>query len=214
VGPDGLIYVADVGIKKVVAFDGEGKVRAVFGKSGELENPTDAAVSPDGRALYVSDSKAHQVAVFDVASGKRLSAFGRHGSAEGEFAFPSSLAFDKEGRLLVVDQLNTRIQVLDAEGRYLDQFGAMGVGFANFVRPKDVAVDEAGFVYVTDAAFGNVQIFDADYRLLTFVGANGKNPGQFQIASGVAAHGDRFAVVDQLGFRVQTFRYIVPKDAP
>ncbi|HEX9187860.1 MAG TPA: hypothetical protein VGB87_12340, partial [Vicinamibacteria bacterium] len=85
---------------------------------------------------------------------------------------------------------------------------------ASFVRPKDVAVDEAGFLYVTDAAFGNVQIFDADLQLLTFVGAGGESPGQFQIASGVAVRGDRFAIVDQLGRRVQVFRYLVPKTAP
>ena len=51
VARDGRIYVADVGIRKVVAFDPDGKVRAVYGREGELENPTDAAVSPDGRSL-------------------------------------------------------------------------------------------------------------------------------------------------------------------
>ena len=87
------------------------------------------------------------------------------------------------------------------------------MGFANFVRPKDLAIDEMDIVYVTDAAFSNVQIFSPDYRLLTFVGSGGDQPGHFQIASGVAAHGDRFAVVDQLNRRVQVFRFIVPKDA-
>ena len=81
------------------------------------------------------------------------------------------------------------------------------------VRPKDVAIDELDLAYVTDAAFNNVQVFDPDYGLLTFVGSGGGEPGQFRIASGVAVHGDRFAVVDQLNRRVQVFRFIVPKDA-
>lgn len=213
VGPGGAVYVADVGIKKVVAFGPDGRVSAVYGKEGELANPTDAAVSPDGKALYVTDSKTHQVVVFDVASGARVSAFGQRGTADGEFSFPSALTFDRKGRLLVVDQINARVQVFDGEGRFVEKIGAMGVGFANFVRPKDVAVDELGYVYVSDAAFANVQIFDADHRLLTYVGATGKNPGQFLIASGVAVHGDRFAVVDQLGTRVQVFRFIAAKDA-
>jgi len=211
VGPDGRIYVADVGIRKVVAFDPDGKVRAVYGREGELENPTDTAVSPDGRSLYVADSKAHRIAIFDIGTARRLRTIGRRGSGEGEFNFPTSVAFDSAGNLLVVDQINARVQVLTEEGRYLDQFGGLGMGYANFVRPKDVAVDEAGFVYITDAAFGNVQIFDADLRLLTYVGSSGENPGQFKIASGVAVRGDRFAIADQLGRRVQIFRYIVPK---
>jgi DNA-binding beta-propeller fold protein YncE len=213
VGRDGRIYVADAGIRKVVAFDPDGKVRAVYGREGELENPTDAAVSPDGRSLYVADSKAHRITVFDIRTARQLRNIGRRGQGEGEFNFPSSVAFDSSGNLLVVDQINARVQVLTDEGRYLDQFGGLGVGYANFVRPKDVAADEAGFVYVTDAAFGNVQIFDADLRLLTYVGSSGENPGQFQIASGVAVRGDHFAIVDQLGRRVQVFRYIVPKTA-
>ena len=113
-----------------------------------------------------------------------------------------------------MDQINARVQVLTEAGGFLAQLGGLGVGYANFVRPKDVAVDEEGFVYVTDAAFGNVQIFDADLQLLTFVGSGGEGPGQFQIASGVAVRGDRFAIVDQLGRRVQVFRYLVPKTAP
>lgn len=213
IGRDGRIYVADVGIRKVVALDPDGKVRAVYGSEGELENPTDVAVSPDGRSLYVADSKEHRIVIFDIGTARQLRTIGRRGKGEGEFNFPSAIAFDSSGNLLVVDQINARVQVLTAEGRYLDQFGGLGVGYANFVRPKDVAVDEAGFVYITDAAFGNVQIFDADLRLLTYVGSNGQNPGQFQIASGVAIRGDQFAVVDQLGRRVQIFRYIVPKTA-
>ena len=213
VGPDGVAYVADVGLKQVVALGPEGDLRGVYGKAGDLENPTDAALSPDGKRLFVADSKAHRIVIFDVATGGKLSAFGQRGEKEGELNFPTSLAFDLAGNLLVVDQLNARIQVLTEDGRYLERFGGLGVGFANFVRPKDVAVDELGLVYATDAAFNNVQIFDPDYRLLTFVGAGGAQPGYFQIASGVAVHGDQFAVVDQLNRRVQIFRFLVPKDA-
>ncbi len=76
------------------------------------------------------------------------------------------------------------------------------------MRPKDVAVDEEGFMYVTDAAFNNLQLFDSDFTLLTFVGDGGRQPGQFQIASGVAARAGEFAVVDQLNRRVQLFRFL------
>ena len=211
VGPDDTIYVADIGLKKVVALDSEGKIRAVYGKEGELENPTDAAVSADGARLYVADSKAHRIVVFDVKTAQTVKTFGKRGEGEGEFAFPTALAVARDGNVLVVDQINTRIQVFTPEGDFVQILGAQGVGFGNFVRPKDVAVDEAGLIYATDAAFSNVQIFNEDFELLTFVGSGGPNPGQFQGAAGVAARGDRFAVVDQLGNRVQVFRFVGPK---
>lgn len=211
VASDGTIYVADAGLGAVVAFDGEGKVLNVIG-NGELTNPTAAVVSPDGSKLYVADSKAHQVVIFDLASGGKLSTLGRPGDKEGEFGFPTALAFGPDGALYVVDQINSRVQLFDEDGEYLDQLGGLGVGFGNFVRPKGVAVDDVGFIYVTDNAFNNVQLFDTDFTLLTFVGAGGTGAGQFHGASGVAVSGQRFAVVDQLGRRVQLFHFIVPKD--
>ncbi|NOZ94640.1 MAG: hypothetical protein GXP47_07885 [Acidobacteria bacterium] len=211
VGPDGTIYVADPGLTKVVAFSPEGKLLKVFGHQGELVNPTDAKVSPDGTRLYVTDSKAHKVVVFDLRTGEIVMSFGSRGTGPGQFNFPSALAFSPEGDLFVVDQMNSRVQVFTTDGEVLETFGALGVGFGNFVRPKDVAVNADGLVFVTDAAFGNVQIFDADLRLLTFVGENGSGPGQFQLPGGVAVHGPFFAVVDQLNKRVQLFRFIEPK---
>ncbi len=208
IGPEGTIYVADPGLLKVVAFSPEGKLVKAYGHQGELVNPTDAEVSPDGKRLYVTDSKAHKVVVFNVANGEIVMSFGSRGTGPGQFNYPSALCFSPEGDLFVVDQMNSRVQVFTADGEVLETFGALGVGFGNFVRPKDVAINADGLVFVTDAAFGNVQIFDADLRLLTFVGENGSGPGRFQLPGGVAVHGDRFAVVDQLNKRVQLFRFI------
>ncbi len=207
-GPGGIVYVADVGLRKVVAIDAEGAVRAVYGKKGELDNPTDVVLSPDGGRLYVADSRAHRIVVLDAQSGAVAFSFGTRGHEDGEFSYPTSLAFNHEGDLFVVDQLNARVQVFTADGDYLDQLGRRGVGFGDLVRPKDIAVDEAGRIYVSDNAFNNIQIFDADFSLLTFVGEGGRGPGQFAGASGIAARDGRFAVVDQLGQRVQLFRYL------
>jgi DNA-binding beta-propeller fold protein YncE len=207
-GADGAIYVADAGLQKIIAIDPEGTIQGVFGKRGDLLNPTDVVLSPDGKRLFVADSKAHQIVVLDAANGAVVSAFGKRGEGDGEFSFPTSLAFDADGNLYVVDQMNARVQIFSAAGDYIDQFGARGVGYGNLVRPKDIAIDEAGYIYVSDNAFNNIQIFDADLTLLTFVGEGGFQPGQFAGMSGVAVRGDLFAAVDQLGGRVQLFRYL------
>jgi streptogramin lyase len=208
VGADGTVYVADGGLKKIVSFDQEGKIAGVFGRQGDFKNPTDVAVSPDGSRLFVTDSKAHKIAVVDIESGDLVASFGEPGDGEGQFNYPTALTFNIDGDLLVVDALNARIQLLTPEGEYLDQLGGRGISTGSFIRPKDVAQDERGFIYVPDAAFNNVQLFDADFTLLTFVGRGGNEPGQFTTPSGVAISGDRFVVVDQIGHRLQIFRFL------
>ena len=210
---DGKILVADAALKQVIVLDGEGSFAGSYGGPGDLENPTDVAVSADGRTVFVADSKAHRIAVFDVATGKLERTFGRRGKGDGEFNFPTALAIGPEGDLYVVDQASARVQIFAQSGEYLDGFGGRGIAYGAFVRPKDVAVDEAGIVYVPDAAFNNLQLFDDELRLLMFVGEGGSGPGQFQQAAAVAVRGDEIVVVDQLNRRVQVFRYLVPRTA-
>jgi glucose/arabinose dehydrogenase len=212
VGANGTIHVADAQLGRVISYDPDGKLLAAYGRDEDLQNPTDVVESPDGKRLFVADSKAHRIVVFESGKAASVSRFGERGEDEGQFSFPTSLAFGPEGNLFVVDQMNSRVQVFSPDGDFIDTFGSLGVGFANFVRPKDVAVDETGIIYVTDNAFNNVQLFDIDFTLLTFVGEAGLEPGRFQGASGVAARGREFAVVDQLGRRVQVFRFLIPND--
>ena len=94
----------------------------------------------DGQLLYVCDSKEHRILVYEVASGALRETLGKRGTGPGQLHFPTSLTFDPEGNLLVVDQGNARVQLLDPVGEYIDQIGQRGSGFGQFTRPKDVAV--------------------------------------------------------------------------
>jgi hypothetical protein len=91
VAPDGTIFVADGGQEKVLAFTPEGSLKAVYGKAGELVNPTDAAVSPDGASLFVADSKAHKIVA--SMSPRHCCGAGRAGSGDAaELPTPPSSA--------------------------------------------------------------------------------------------------------------------------
>jgi len=208
VGADGTIYVADSTGQRVIAYDDAGTVVRVYGRAGELVNPTDSALSPDGAKLYVTDSKANKIVVYETATARKTASFGEAGAGEGEFNHPSAIATDRDGNLYVVDAINARIQILSPDGESLEQFGSIGTAPGQFIRPKDVAIDAKGRIYVTDGAFNNVQIFNDELRLLTFVGDGGSQPGQFQVPGGIAIRGDEFAIVDQLGRRVQSFRHL------
>ncbi len=201
---NGIFYVADPGLRSVLAFDTGGKLR--FGIQKEVERPAGLAIA--GEKLYVADAQAHAVAVFDLG-GKYLARFGRRGVGPGEFNFPTHLSTDANGRLYVTDSMNSRVQVFDADGRFLNMIGSMGDGSGHFSRPKGVAVDGFGHVYVADALYDNLQIFDGTGRFLLDVGTAGSGEGEFWMPAGIAISRDNeIYVADSYNCRIQVFRYV------
>ena len=51
--------------------------------------------------------------VFYTRDGKFIKAWGKHGSAPGEFDVPHTIALDSAGRVFVGDRSNSRIQIFD-----------------------------------------------------------------------------------------------------
>src|SRR5262249_5231412 len=133
---NGIFYVADSELGKVLAFDEKG--RELFTIAAPLQRPAGLAIAGD--SLAVVDSLAHAVFVFDLRGNLR-SQFGRRGAAPGEFNFPTHIAADGQGRWLVTDSLNSRIQVFDAGGKVLSEIGSSGDTPGHFGRPKGVAAD-------------------------------------------------------------------------
>jgi hypothetical protein len=98
-GPDGLLYVADRGANRVVAFSTETgrRERVVFDRADGLGRPIQLLFTPDGLSLLVGDNLNHCVWSVDLESGKA-----RHLVAPraGGLNAPSALAIDGS-RLLV-----------------------------------------------------------------------------------------------------------------
>jgi uncharacterized protein (TIGR03663 family) len=94
---------------------------------------------------------------------------GRPGTGPGELAEPRGLAFDREGRLLVADSGNHRIQKLDPEtGRCLAVFGgpAPGEEAGRFRAPAGVAAGPDGAIYVADTWNHRIQKLSSDGEAL------------------------------------------------
>jgi DNA-binding beta-propeller fold protein YncE len=197
-------FVADSALGMVIAFDSDGVPAFILTNS--ISRPVGLALSTN--QLFVVDSQLHHVAVFDL-SGRFLSQFGRRGVKAGEFNFPTHIATDKEGHVLVTDSMNSRVQMFDTEGRFLSVIGAPGDSSGHFGRPKGVAVDNLGHVYVMDAMFDNMQVFDESGQFLLNVGAGGTGPGEFWLPSGIAISGDnQIFVADSYNRRIEVFKYI------
>jgi DNA-binding beta-propeller fold protein YncE len=204
---NGIFYVADSGLAKVFAFGDNGK--SVFEISAPLKRPVGLAIAGD--SLYVVDSQAHAVFVFGL-DGKFQFSFGKRGVAPGEFNYPTCVAADNQGHLIVSDTLNSRVQVFDLRGNFVSQFGSNGDTSGHFARPKGVAVDSAGHIYVVDALFANFQIFDLTGQLLLNVGEAGNGPGEFGLPNGIAIGTNNLIyVADAFNRRVQVFKYLGEK---
>jgi len=92
----------------VVVVQGEGVVRLApdgtpLGSFGGdvLKRPNGLARDPKTGMIYVADSRAHDIKLFD-AQGRFVDVIGRRGASDGEFNFPTHLAFAKD-RLYVTD---------------------------------------------------------------------------------------------------------------
>ncbi len=173
--PDGERLVADRRANRIFRLDASGAVRAVIGgagsQPGRFNEPWGVAVDEEGN-IYVADTFNHRVQKFD-AQGNLLLAWGSPGAtnAPGQgnqtlFFGPRALAFDRQGRLLVTDTGNKRVQVFDREGNFIAQFGGAGAGPGQMNEPVGIAVDDAGNIYVADVWNRRVQVFDPDYRFL------------------------------------------------
>lgn len=205
-GDNGLVYLCDSKLKKVFCLDGEGKFKFYLGKVKKFLRPTGLAINRD--RLYVVDTAAHRISIFDL-NGNFISEFGNRGKGAEEFNYPTSLAIDKEGKIYVVDTLNFRIQVFDENNKFLYSIGQAGDSSGSFSRPKGIAIDSFGHIYTTDGMFDNFQIFNRNKDFLLSVGSCGQKDGEFWMPSGIAIDSDNYIyVADSYNQRIQVFRYV------
>lgn len=203
-----LAYIADGKLKVVLVYNQSGDLVRTIGHTGELENPSGVVVNETLGRVYVVDSQAHEVKVY-TKDGTFLFKFGKRGTGDGEFNYPTNIAIGKDGKLYIVDTINARVEVFDADGTFLWKFGSLGDALGQFSRPKGIALDSQGNIYVVDAAFNNFQIFNPKGELLMFVGSLGRDAGRFWLPAGIGIDNeDRIYVVDQMNTRVQVFQLI------
>jgi DNA-binding beta-propeller fold protein YncE len=87
-----------------------------------------------------------------------VSIIGHIGTGDDALRRPRGIALDAEGRLLVADTANHRIQRFDpATGAPLGTWGVIGSGPVEFILPTSLAIDSTGSVYVADTGNHRVQ---------------------------------------------------------
>ncbi|RZI42016.1 6-bladed beta-propeller [Herbaspirillum sp. HC18] len=208
-GPDGQVLVADAELGRVFRLDHDGKPLGSFGKD-VLERPTGLARDPVRKRIYVADTHAHDIKVFDE-EGTLLEIFGHRGESEGELNFPTHLAYAAD-KLYVTDGMNARVQVFDLHGHVTASIGKRGLYYGNMTRPKGVAVDTTGNIYVVESFYDNLLVFNSEGDFLMPIGGTGKEIGQFYLPSGVwSDSSNRIYVADMFNGRIVIFQLLGEK---
>lgn len=203
-GPDGSVLVADAGAKAVVRVLRSGE--CVMIGANVLERPTGIAMVGD--YMYVVDPPRHEVVTFAL-DGRELIRFGARTDRSGSgLNFPTGVARNQDGTVLVVDSLNFRVSRFAADGTYLGSFGEPGESAGKLGRPKAVAVDSMGRIYVSDAHQDLVVVFGADGTFEVGVGGTGSGPGDLTLPAGVAVASGYLFVADSYNRRVAIYELL------
>jgi hypothetical protein len=133
-----------------------GKVLLTLGTPGvygtgpdAFSEVTDMVVAPNGD-IFVADG--HQFPpntntriVRFSKEGKFIKAWGKPGTAPGEFHELHAIAMDSTGHVLAGDRANGRIQIFDQDGKFLGQWTQFG-------QPRGIFIDVNDTMYVTNQA--------------------------------------------------------------
>jgi sugar lactone lactonase YvrE len=144
-GADRLVVV-DRDAHQLVVLDRTGALLWTIGERHRPQrpfaHPSAVAFGPDG-TLYVADgygaSRIHRFS----PEGTSLGSWGGPGKGPGQFTTPHGLWVLADGRVLVADRENDRVQAFSAVGEWLAEW-------TDFPRPMDIWSDPEGAVYVTD----------------------------------------------------------------
>ena len=124
-GPDGHLYVADLGNSRVQVLKKDGTYVRTIGTTGEIGTGNDqfrtpwgvcVEPGPSGRLLYVADTDNHRVQVFRKDNGAHVHTYGVTGEGGGgnhQLSRPEGVAVEPGpgGLVYITDFNNDRLHV-------------------------------------------------------------------------------------------------------
>ena len=173
-----------------------------------LQSLRGLAITKEGHLIVTEweDCVKHCITIIDPTNGRKIRSFGKYGSGRVQFQFPRGVAVTQDGRIVVAEWSNHRLQVLTAEGAFIATVGTYGSQPLQFYCPCDVVVDHNGKVYVSDAYNNRVQVLNADLTYSHCFGSKGVQPREFHHPRGITIDADGMVyVADSDNNRIQKF---------
>lgn len=122
---------------------------------GPFNLPTDIAFAPSGE-MFITDGYGNARVHKFAADGTYLFSWGEPGTGPGEFNMPHGVWIDRQGRVLVCDRENDRVQIFSQEGEFLSMWPTKLIGPAVFY------VDDDDIVYIPEHNGGLVSVLTLD----------------------------------------------------
>ena len=114
------------------------------------------------------------------------------------------VAIGLNDEIVVLNQLQSKVMVLNKEGHLIRSFGSNGFGPGQFNAPCGIDVDREGRIIVVDTGNHRIQVFSYDGCFIRCFGTQGSSEGQFDFPCCVVVDGDGNLVIsDTLNHRIQ-----------
>jgi tripartite motif-containing protein 71 len=151
---------------------------------------------------FISELNNHRIQVLDENFTHQMF-IGEEGSEPGQLNGPWGVAVSEEGRLVVCDSDNKRLQVFDVNSDDEARFISMVKFDSN---PQSVVMEEGTGRLFVSLSSNQIGIVSMDGQLVSSFGSQGSNAGQLNYPMGVAlnSRGDLF-VGDSNNKRVSVF---------
>jgi outer membrane protein assembly factor BamB len=205
VDASGTVYVADLRVGAVRAFDASGTFLRDIAPRDESDradwSPTDVAVSSLG--VFVSDATGVERFRRDGRPMGRLAA-----TPAVSFDHPNGVAVATDGTVYVSDTNRARVVAVGADGRLRWITEGARLAGDRFGLPRGLAAAPGGGAYVADAFGFDVVRVSAEGTLTARFGRRGTDPGAFQFPNDVDVRGDLVLVTDKENNRVQVLRLL------
>ena len=177
--------------------------KLLFEITDQLSQPSDVAVSSDGR-IYVVDGVNSKIRIYNH-NGRLQASFGKPGAANGEFNNPLGIDIDRSGRIYIADAGNHRVQIFDSVGRFIEAIKTVSQT-KHPTDPTDVAVDDTrNRCYIVDNDNHRILTYDLSSRkLIATHGTPGDGRRQFRYPFLIALDSRQYLyIVDVINTRVQ-----------
>nr|XP_006823571.1 PREDICTED: E3 ubiquitin-protein ligase TRIM71-like [Saccoglossus kowalevskii] len=156
-------WVGNEGNNQVIVCNQYGKVMCFGGK--ELQDPCGIAINHNNGIVYVVDSDAHCIRLYEKAGFKYIKSVGSEGQGSCQFEYPMFIAINSKGCIIVSDAGNGRIQVFTSDGLFM--FAFSGHPNDKFDWPCGIATDKNDNIHVCDSNNHRVQLFNSKGEFIT-----------------------------------------------
>jgi DNA-binding beta-propeller fold protein YncE len=200
----------------IVVIDKSGRLQK-FNSKGEFVSSWELELSgtgfPTGVTLddesniWIADTHQHRVLVLDE-EGNELVTFGEYGTGDGQFLYPTDIAFGSDGVVFVSEYGgNDRISVFTKDGVFQYSFGYFGSDIDGFQRPQSMAFSPTrGNLFIADA--GNHRIVERTPKgeVVQVIGGAGREQGELLYPYGISFDSQTTFLVCEFGNnRLQRF---------